>query len=269
MARGEPVSIEELTETAVRAADAAGGVLRGFFRGDFALEKKDAASPVVTEADRQSERTIREVISARFPDHAIVGEEFGGSPGDGTLTWHIDPIDGTIAFSCGRPQFVILIAAADSEGPLVGLIDQPVTGERWIGGRGLETTLNGVVCRTSGITELANCRLGTTDPALFPDRADAAWFDRLRGACRLTSLGGDGYNYGLVALGSLDLVVESGLAWHDAAALIPVVEGAGGVMTDFSGNALVPDQPVYDVIAAATPELHAAALKLRDPSAQE
>lgn len=264
MAPGESPGIEELVETAIQAADAAGAVLRGYFRGDFALEQKDAASPVVTEADRDSERTIRETISSRFPTHAIVGEEFGRSPGKGAVTWHIDPIDGTIAFSCGRPQFVILIAAADGDGPVIGLIDQPVTGERWIGRRSRETTLNGAICRTSRTTELASCRLGTTDSALFSDKQDAAWFDRLREACRLTSLGGDGYNYGLVALGSLDLVVESGLAWHDAAALIPVVEGAGGVMTDFSGKALVPDQTRYDVIAAATPELHAAALKLRD-----
>lgn len=262
-----PPDISEFLATAEKAADAARAVLGGYFRAPLELEGKDAPSPVVTRADRESEQMLRRVIGTAFPGHRIVGEEFGTTegqgPNDADHEWVLDPLDGTIAFVCGKPSFVILIALYQGGQPLLGLIDQPTLGERWIGTRGRSTLFNRQATSTSGITALGEARLGTTDPVYFEGTANADWFSRLRGATRLTSTGSDGYAYGLVASGFLDLVIETGLAWHDAAALAPIIEGAGGMVSDFAGRPLRPGGEKYDVIAAATPQLAAAALALR------
>ena len=260
-------AISDFLNTAEKAADAASAVLGGYFRAPLELEGKDAPSPVVTRADRESEQMLRKVIGTAFPNHRIVGEEFGTTEGEGPndaqYEWVLDPLDGTIAFVCGKPSFVVLIALYQGDQPVLGLIDQPTLGERWVGATGKPTLFNRQPASTSGITALCEARLGTTDPVYFEGTPNAKWFSKLRGETRLTSTGSDGYAYGLVASGMRDLVIESGLAWHDAAALGPVIEGAGGVVTDFSGQPFKPGEEKYDVIAAATPELAAAALLLR------
>lgn len=267
--RPEPpngLEIDELKLVAGQAADAAGHILRKYFRSELILKTKDAPSPVVTEADVEAETAMRKIISAAYPDHTIIGEELGEEPrkgnGDSTITWVLDPLDGTIAFVCGKPTFVSLIGVWNSE-PLLGMIDQPILGERWTGGKATPTELNGRACATSGISALGETRLGTTDPVHLRGNGDQLWFENLRQGARLTSCGGDGYAFGLLASGHIDLVVEDGLAWHDAAALIPIVEGAGGAISDFDGQPLLPGQESYQVIAAASRGLLEEALSLR------
>jgi len=240
-------------------AEASGTVIRKYFRQPLALDGKDAPSPIVTIADREAEQAIRAVIESRHPDHKIIGEEFGSS-GSGDTCWVLDPIDGTIAFACGKPIFCTLVGFFDGEVPIAGMIDQPITGERWISVGGT-TTLNDQPCKTSAITELRSARLGTTDPGLFSDPIQG-WFSAIEQAARITSYGGDGYAYGLVASGHLDMVIESGLAWHDVAALICIIEGAGGTICDFQGQPHVPGHASYDVIAASSQDLVNSVLSL-------
>ncbi len=260
-------SISELRAVANEAADAAGEILGKYFRSPLELENKYSLSPVVTKADLEVEMAMREIIGAAFPDHAIIGEEMGEVPGkgggDSAISWVLDPLDGTIAFVCGKPTFVTLIGVYDAEVPLLGVIDQPTLDERWIGGKGMPTELNGQACAVSGNSALGEARLGTSDPAYLLNPIDQQWFQTLRQNVCITSCGGDGYAYALLASGHIDLLVEDGLAWHDAAAIIPVIESAGGVVTDFSGRPLQPRQKSYEVIAAATRELLDAALALR------
>ena len=262
METAPPEPIDGLKHVAGQAAEAAGDILRKYFRSGLALETKDAPSPVVTMADLEAETAMREIICAAYPDHAIIGEEFGAKSGTAAITWALDLLDGTIAFVCGKLMFVSLIGIYD-DGPLLGVIDQPILGERWIGGRAMPTELNGRSCATSGVSALGQARLSTTDPVHLAGSGDQLWFENLRRGVRLTSCGGDGYAYGLLASGFIDLVVEDGMAWHDAAALVPIVEGAGGAISDFKGRPLRPGQTRYEVIAAASRDLLEAALALR------
>jgi len=217
-------------------ADAAGGVIRRYFRADFGLETKDDQSPV-TRADREAEAAMRRLLTAEVPRDGIVGEEEGVSEGTSGRQWVLDPIDGTRAFIAGRPIFGTLIALVEGGFPILGIIDQPILKERWVGVTGRATELNGVPAATRRCRELGAALLATTSPALFADDELHA-FEHLDAAVRSTVLGGDCYNYACLASGHLDVVVESGLKLHDFAALVPVVEGAGGVMCDWAGDPL-------------------------------
>ena len=219
---------------AERLADAAGAAIRPFFRAAYQSETKADSSPV-TEADRAAEAAIRAVLEKERPRDGIIGEEYGATRGDAGRRWVIDPIDGTRSFMTGRPIFGTLIALIEEEAPIIGIIDQPILRERWVGARGRPTLFNGEVARTRNCGVLASAHLGTTSPYLF-DSATRPGFERLAAAAGNLVLGGDCYSYGLVALGQLDLVVEAGLKLHDFAALVPVVEGAGGIVCDWSGN---------------------------------
>ena len=219
---------------AERLADAAGAAIRPFFRAAYQSETKADSSPV-TEADRAAEAAIRAVLEKERPRDGIIGEEYGATRGDAGRRWVIDPIDGTRSFMTGRPIFGTLIALIEDEAPIIGIIDQPILHERWVGVRGRPTLFNGEVARTRSCGLLASAHLGTTSPYLF-DSATRPGFERLAAAAGNLVLGGDCYSYGLVALGQLDLVVEAGLKLYDFAALVPVVEGAGGIVCDWSGN---------------------------------
>jgi len=219
---------------AERLADAAGAAIRPFFRAAYRSETKGDSTPV-TEADRAAETAIRTILEKERSLDGIIGEEYGATREDADRRWVIDPIDGTRSFMTGRPIFGTLIALIQDETPVIGIIDQPILGERWVGARGRPTTFNGAVTRTRGCGLLAHAHLGTTSPYLF-DSATRPGFERLAAAAGNLVLGGDCYSYGLVALGQLDLVVEAGLKLHDFAALVPVVEGAGGVVCDWNGN---------------------------------
>ncbi len=224
------------------AADVAGAVIRPLFRTGIGTDLKTDASPV-TIADRTAEQAMRAVLSERFPGHGILGEEFGLQNPESRLRWVLDPIDGTRAFITGRPHFGTLIALLDGDTPIIGIIDQPVTGERWVGVRGQPTTFRGPfggTPRTRSCPAIAQAELGATTPDMFVG-ADAAKWGRLTKSVGRTYYGGDCYTYGLLALGHVDISVDATMKIWDWAALVPVVEGAGGRVTDWQGNPLRPD----------------------------
>jgi inositol-phosphate phosphatase/L-galactose 1-phosphate phosphatase/histidinol-phosphatase len=229
------VSASDLT-LAHQLADAAGAVIRPLFRAENGLEIKDDLSPV-TRADREAEAAMRRLLRAECPRDGIVGEEHGIEEGTSGRQWVLDPIDGTRAFIAGRPIFGTLIALLEDGWPVLGVIDQPILTERWIGVTGRPTEFNGQPAHARRCRELKDALLATTSPALFADDELHA-FEHLDAAVRSTVLGGDCYNYGTLASGWLDIVVEAGLKLHDFAALVPVVEGAGGVMCDWAGDPL-------------------------------
>lgn len=212
-------------------------VQRRYFRTPVAVDTKSDASPV-TIADREAEAVMRELIAANFPDHGILGEEHGRERIEAEFVWVLDPIDGTKAFITGRPLFGTLIAVAYQGRPLLGLIDQSVLQERWVGIAGGGAFWNGRPIHTRACGRLEDAVLSTTSPDLFDRPATRDAFQRLRGRVRLPIYGGDCYAYGQVALGLVDLVVECGLQPYDFMALAPVVEEAGGRMTDWQGRPL-------------------------------
>lgn len=217
-------------------ADAAGAVIRPYFRARVPVETKADASPV-TLADRAAEAAMRRIVEAERPGDGIIGEEYGPVREGARRQWVFDPIDGTRGFIAGRPLFGTLIALLDDGVPVLGIIDQCIARDRWLGTAGQPTTLNGATVATRQCDKLGAAHLATTSPYLF-DEAGRAVFERLRAAARDTLLGGDCHNYALLATGCLDLVVETGLKLYDWAALVPVITGAGGVMCDWSGAPL-------------------------------
>ncbi|MCD2323419.1 histidinol-phosphatase [Sphingomonas sp. IC-56] len=237
-------------DLANRLADAAGAAIRPRFRAEHGLEAKEDLSPV-TLADREAEEAMRKLIIAERPMDGIIGEEFGVREGTSTRQWVLDPIDGTRAFISGRATFGTLIALIEDGWPLLGIIDQPIIGERWLGVMGRPTLFNGKPASTRRCRDLKQAILGTTSPALFTDDQLHA-FEHLDAEVMSTVLGGDCYAYGCVASGWMDVVVEAGLKLHDFAALVPVVEGAGGRMCDWQGDPLHAGSN-GEVIAAGDP----------------
>jgi histidinol phosphatase-like enzyme (inositol monophosphatase family) len=217
-------------------ADVAGEAIRPWFRARFEIETKADASPV-TQADRAAEAAIRAVLGAERPGDGIVGEEYGNEREDAERVWVIDPIDGTRSFIAGRPIFGTLVALLEAGKPVLGVIDQPIARDRWIGAAGRPTLFNGAAAHTRTCGGLVRAHLATTGPYLFAEEERIA-FDRVRMAARDTLWGGDCHNYALLASGHLDLVIEAGLKLYDFAALVPVVEGAGGRMCDWRGEGL-------------------------------
>lgn len=221
-----------------RLADAAGAAIRPFFRSAFAHEAKADATPV-TEADRAAEAAIRSILDAERPHDAIIGEEFNDKSGTSGRSWIIDPIDGTVSFMAGRPIFGTLIALMEDGWPVLGVIDQCINGERWVGATGRETLFNGKPVRTRACSSLAEASLATSGPQYFSQH-DGDHFMALaaKTAHKRMLFGGDCYNYALLASGHIDIVVEAGLKLHDFAALVPVIIGSGGMMSDWSGDPL-------------------------------
>ncbi|MFD1342398.1 histidinol-phosphatase [Litorisediminicola beolgyonensis] len=251
----------ELTGVAQALADAARAAILPHFRTtSLEIDNKHAQGfDPVTAADRAAERAMRDILAERRPQDAILGEEFGRSAGESGLTWVLDPIDGTRGFMSGTPTWGVLIALCDASGPILGVIDQPYIGERFLGGFG-QALWNGprgggsLRARTGAALEAAV--LMSTFPEVGTPEERAA-FERVASRARLTRYGCDCYAYALLAMGQVDLVIEAGLQAYDICAPIAVIEAAGGIVTDWQG------QTVHEggqVLAAATPELHAAAL---------
>jgi len=250
----------DLLAFAHELADAAGEVLRRYYRAPVEVAYKADESPVTT-ADREAERRMRDLIAARFPDHGIEGEEFASEHGDAELVWCLDPIDGTKAFVIGRPSFGTLISLLRNGQPELGIIDQPILRERWVGALGAASTFNQAAIHARPCPELAHAVLCTTSPQMFATALEQAAFARVEQEVRFPVYGGDCYAYGLLAMGFADLVIEANLQLHDFAALVPVVEGAGGVMTDWEGRPLAAGSDGC-VIAAGDRRVHAQALEL-------
>jgi len=249
----DPALARSLLPLALRLSDAARAAILPIFRTAAACNphNKDLNGfDPVTEADRASERVMREIISAERPDDAVEGEEYGSSPGKSGLTWYLDPIDGTRAFVAGLPSWCVLIGLVKDGGPILGIIDQPWLDERYIG-VGDEAWLDCRAARTKLKTrdckQLTQAVLSTTDPFILTPPERGA-FEHIRATARLTRYGLDAYAYARLAAGTIDMVAESGLKSHDVAALIPVIEGAGGVVTDWRGR---PAQLDGQIVAAA------------------
>lgn len=245
---------------AARLADAARPILQSYFRQPIAIDGKADASPV-TRADREAETAMRAILADEAPDHGVLGEEYGAANTDAEYVWALDPLDGTRAFVAGKPQFGSLIALLHRGAPIVGLIDMPILGERYLGVLGVGATLNGAPIRTRAAKPMAEARMGTTSPEIFADAADQAVYAKLRGAVADCNFGGDCYNYAVLASGWLDFVLETTLKPWDYSALAPVVIAAGGAMTDWSGAPLTLAS-AGDVLASSDPALHRAALAL-------
>lgn len=261
-------------------ADAAGAAIRPFFRTRLEVTDKGGRAHYdpVTEGDRAGERAIRTLIEETFPDHGILGEEFGEKPAKSPYTWIIDPIDGTRAFVCGQPLWGILIGCLKADEPVLGVMDQPHTRERaaacagsafWRGPEGRKPEERGpeggTPMRTRACASLEDAVLCATDPRMFAPGPRAEAFAALMARSRLTRFGGDCYNYALLALGHVDLVVESGLAAYDILPLVPIIEAAGGKITDWQGSRLTGAYDFTghaDVIAAGDARTHQEALKV-------
>ncbi|MBV8455229.1 MAG: inositol monophosphatase family protein [Acetobacteraceae bacterium] len=256
--RSRSLDREALVAAAQAAADVAGAVIRPFFRSNLTIAHKADRTPV-TIADRTAEQAMRAVLSERFPEHGLQGEEFGIDLPEARLRWVLDPIDGTKAFITGRPQFGTLIALMEDGVPILGIIDQPVTRERWIGVAGERTRFLGMfgtpACRPC--PSLSDAELSCTGPHVLG--GDSARWEWLADQVRRVSWGGDCYAYGLLALGQIDLIAESTMKVWDWAALVPVIEGAGGRITDWDGQPLHPDGDGR-VLAAGDPILLQAAV---------
>ncbi|GAA0264962.1 histidinol-phosphatase [Alteraurantiacibacter aestuarii] len=221
-----------------RLADAARAEILPLFRTQVDSEAKDDATPV-TIADRNAEEAMRRILKAEAGQDGVHGEEFGIEPGKSGRQWVLDPIDGTTAFLAGRATFGTLIALLVEGFPVLGMIDQPVLGERWLGVMGQATTLNGQVVSTRRCRELASATLATTGPHYFDEHQGHTFMTLAsRTDHKRMVMGGDCYNYACLASGHIDIVCEAGLKIHDYAALVPVVEGAGGVMSDWRGEPL-------------------------------
>lgn len=230
--------------------------LAGFRAGLSIDDKPDMADfDPVTAADRDAEALIRARIAARFAGDGILGEEYGEMAGSSGRRWIIDPIDGTRAYICGLPCWGTLIALEEDGRLVTGLIDQPYIGDRFLGD-GERAWLNGRPIRVSACQALAGARLSTTAMHFLPP-ADQARFQRLETAARVTRYGYDCYAYGVLAAGHLDLIAEKGLKLYDYAALLPVIDGAGGCVSNWSGGQVGVDG---ELLAAATPALRDAAI---------
>lgn len=272
-ARATPLSdadLDALLGLASELADAAGAAALPHFRAEaLVAQDKGAADGLrfdpVTEADRGAERAIRALLAERRPDDGVFGEEEARTHGSSGLTWVIDPIDGTRSFISGLPLWGILIALDDGARGRIGLIDQPYTRERFTGvlrEGGGEAWMTGpegrTALRTRACAGLPDATVFTTDPFLFAP-AERKGFEAVRARSRMTRYGADCYAYALLAMGMVDLVIESGLAAYDVAALVPVIEGAGGRITGWKGEDC---RWGGRVLAAGSAEAHAAALEI-------
>ena len=255
--------MEEYLQFAGRLADAAREISLRWFRAGVAVQNKNDDSPV-TNADRECEQKMRELIAGAYPQHSVVGEEFGGDAHDGWV-WILDPIDGTRSFISGSPQFCSLIGLSKDGAPALGVIDMPALDERWVGYdfNGLtRAAFNNEACSVASlaVAGLSEAVMATTTLAVAEDWRD----DALRRLCKCAGhvrLGGDAQAFGSLASGFLHLACDYEMAPHDYMPLVPIIRAAGGVITDWQGNSPMLGRDKIGVIAAADSSLHSAAVQ--------
>ena len=256
--------MDDLVRFACSLADASAHVILPHFRSQLVVDNKlGVGFDPVTVADRDAETAMRALIQKHHPDHGILGEEHGVLKGTSDYVWVLDPIDGTRGFMCGLPTWGTLIGLKQGERPIVGVMNQPFSGDRFVGGARAELHRDGKVTTlsTRACKSIESAVLSTTSPDIFaPD--ELVRFDRLRKRARLVRYGGDCYAYAMLAAGLIDLVVESGLKAYDIVALMPLIERAGGVVTTWSGG---PAHEGGQIIAAGDPTLHATVLEMLAP----
>jgi histidinol phosphatase-like enzyme (inositol monophosphatase family) len=257
------VTVIDFTAFIGRLATSSGETILPFFRTSLGIDNKSIGVDFdpVTEADRAAEAVMRRLIKANFPQHGIVGEEFGNERDDAEYVWVLDPIDGTKSFISGFPIWGTLIALLHQGTPVFGMMHQPFIGERFYGDSGSAHYQGPSGERKLAVRRCPSLKEATafTTSPLLMNAADRASFARIEEAVRLTRYGGDCYSYCMLAAGHLDLVVETELKPYDIAALIPIVTGAGGVVTTWDGK---PAQGGGRIIAAGDPRVHEAAIKL-------
>ncbi len=225
-------TMQDFIDLAIKMADEAGEIIRPYFRTPIDVESKSDESPV-TLADRAVEHRLRAIIEEHRPEDGIIGEEYGIKPSKNQYDWVLDPIDGTKSFIIGRPTFGTLIALCENGMPILGIIDQPILIERWIGVKGQPTSFNGKAIQTRRCPNLKKARLASTSPEQLKEQ-----WQTLRSQSNFMVWGGDCYSYGLLSLGGLDAVIETQLGTYDYCALPPIIEGAGGWMGDWNGDPL-------------------------------
>lgn len=228
----------ELTDFALALAEASAKAILPHFRQNTPIEVKAAAVwDPVTEGDRAGERVIRQMIEKTYPDHGIIGEEYGVKEARSDFTWILDPVDGTRAFVAGFPSWATLIALYHKNVPVIGVMNQPYVGDlfygnlhgAWLNYRGITTPI-----KTRKGVKLTDAKIGTTAPELYRNDADQRGFQALRAKTKMTRYGGDAYFFSLMAAGHLDIAMDAGLQIYDIAALIPIIKGAGGFVGTWS-----------------------------------
>jgi len=240
-------------------ADASRSLIREAARGAVSSQTKDDGSPV-TAIDQGVEDRLREMIAAAYPDHGIVGEERGASAPDREFVWALDPIDGTLPFLAGIPVYGTLIALLRDRAPILGVIEMPATEERWVGCEGVPTMRNGAPVTVRPCEKLSDALLSTSNPDFYGE-ADAPALERLKAATRWTVYGGSCMAYAQIASGRIDVGIDVAFDPFDYLALVPVVEGAAGVISDWAGEPLTLDSGDR-LIAAGDARIHARALEL-------
>ena len=246
--------LEELIIFSNYLADESEKIIKEYFRKSFVIQSKEDESPV-TIADQKAELKIRELIEKKYPNHGILGEEFEGKDIESEYLWVIDPIDGTRSFIAGHKDFGTLISLLHNKIPIIGIINCPMHKERWIGIKGRQTTMNNQKVCTSTKQSLDQSYLSTTGLYMFENDNFKKGFEKIINLTSYHRFGGDCYNYGMVASGYIDIVIENMLKVHDYMALIPVIEGAGGEITDKFGKMINFDSD-GSVVVSANQKLH-------------
>ena len=265
MPRRSDTSTAGLLAFAHELADASGKVILRHFRRHLSVENKaaDGGYDPVTAADRDAEQAMRKLVQSRHPDHGFEGEEYGADAVEARWRWVVDPIDGTRSFVLGLPTWGTLIGLTCAGAPVLGMMDQPYTRERfWAAGHGAWFSGSDGRrrrLRTRSVGSLSDAMMTTTHPDLFTPGEESRGFARMKAKVRACRYGGDCYAYCLLAAGHIDVIVEAGLKSYDVAALVPIIEAAGGVITTWGG---APATTGGRIVAAGNSRLHAEALRL-------
>ena len=252
--------LDDLVSFANHLSDESAKIIKQYFRKYIEIENKEDESPV-TVADKNTELKIRNLILEKYPNHGILGEEFEGKDIESEYLWVIDPIDGTRSFIAGHKDFGTLIALLKNKKPIIGIINCPMHGERWVGIDDQQTTMNGQLVSTSNKQALNESYLSSTGLYMFENDNFKKGFEKIIDKTRYHRFGGDCYNYGMLASGYIDIVIENTLKAHDYMALIPVIKGAGGEISDKFGNPITL-QSDGSVVATANKKLHTQVIEI-------